>query len=183
MKFLSLVTFAFFGFAMAQTPPPPPKPPEAMDAEMASLMAKVESEDKKLQVVMEYKPETDLEKKLAKQAEVYGKALVEDDFKVSHAMMCNAYTKVVTLPKYMGKKRLSLSKVIISNIIVKGETCAEMRGYLHGSEGGSTIGALKIPFREFLFIEDGEWRIFKNPYVTSMGIMHPNGRKIKNPCN
>ena len=185
MKYLTIIMLGIFSFAFAQTPapkPPVPKPPEALDSEMASIIAKVESGPREMKVEMKYQPETDLEKVVTKRAESFVRALIEDDFKTTYDMMWTGYKKVITLPKYMGKKRLTLSKASVTNIIVTGNSCAELRGYLYGAEGGSSLGSLRIPFREYFFIEDNEWRIYKNPYETSMGIMHPMGRKMKNPC-
>ncbi len=179
MKFAALAIMAWLGFAAwAQEPVS-----SEYDAEIQSLIDKVESKDReKAEFINEYKPENELQKKVSQTAERYVRALVEEDWDTSYSLLNNAYRDKITLAEYRGHKRLESKKGIMKEVLFEGDACALARVQFWGDAPGG-MGLLKIPLKVFMFIEDGEWRVFRNPYENHMGVSHPRGRHIKYPCD
>ena len=177
MRLYSFVLFAVFalnGFAQ-------PPVSNGNDMEIQNIMSKIEGGTKKPgKLINEVPAETEHEKEISKAIERYWQALLDNDYTTSYQMMCDDYRNVVSLQGYLQKKRIGMDEVRISSILYDGKACAQSRGIFSG-ESGSMLGRVKIPLRATFLKENGEWRVFENPYNV-MGIVHPQGKKIIAPC-
>ena len=155
----------------------------AYDNDIQKIINKVEGKQEvSTTVENNFKPETEAQKELNKEIESYWNALLKEDFVTTYSMMCKGYQDVVSLSKYLSKRRLKPSKGLIRSVEFKGEDCVRVKGYLWGADGASAMGTLKVPLHRVMFKEDGKWKIFENPYRNLMGITPPKARKFKAPC-
>ena len=145
------------------------------DPEVQALMGK------EANIVDKFKPENDAQKETHKAVKKYLSALATEDYEVSYAMISDAYKKYVSLVKYIKKDRLAVEKISLDKITFPSDECAVVRGYIWGYQGklGSTI---KVPIKEVFFKQEGEWRVFQNPFTNSMGLSHPFAKRFKVPC-
>ncbi len=150
------------------------------DKEIEKLISKVEGVAKKPVIENLYQPGSDREVKVSACAETYFTALAEGELSKTYAMMTDDYKKWVAESDYLKKNRLALSKVQIKTIVFEGEHNARVQGYLWGAHAG--LGSdLKIPFREHIVFEGGEWRVYRHPFSNAAGMMPPMAKKIKKP--
>ena len=152
------------------------------DEEMKQLIEKVESKDDVPAYSNKYQPKSELERKANERLEQYCLALANESWRTLYNMMTKPYRDAVTFSEFVGQKRLTLYRTLIDEVDFKDESCAFAQGYYWGEQGGSGLDSLRIPLRIYLLLEEGEWRVFKNPYENSMGITLPKARKFKIPC-
>jgi len=164
-------------FLTAQEPVSP-----QYDADIQKLINKVERDDDEPSgYANEFKPENDMQKAAGDVADRYLRALVEENWNASYQLLCKVYRDKVTMDEYRGQSRLISKRGLLKDLIFEGDSCALARGFLWGEAPGG-MGTLKIPMKIFLLLEEGEWRVFRNPYENHMGVSHPRGRHIKYPC-
>lgn len=162
------------------------QPVSDRDSGLEALMNKVEGNSKSApskSIVNNFKAEDGkaFQQGASDMVEKYYKAILDDDLITAYGLMSKTYRKAVSLQNYLKKDRLALQEVLISKIKFEGETCAKVSGTTKGV-AGNRIGAVAIPVRLRIFVEDGQWVIFSNPYQ-QMGFTLPNADKVKFPCN
>jgi len=150
------------------------------DKEIQDLKARVEGVEKSPVLKNHFKPGSEPEKKVSALADAYYNGLLNESYSQVYDMMTADYRKWITRASYLTKNRLSLSKVEIKTIVFESERCARVQGYIWGSS--SALGSqLRIPVREYLVQEEGEWRVYQHPFSNSAGVMPPMARNIKKP--
>jgi hypothetical protein len=155
--------------------------PNQYDSEIQQIIRNVEGEQQEILVENLVKAETELEAEVGEYFTRYWTAMANNDQAGVYAMMSRAYQDVVSLSSHLKRKRLAVKKGQINSIEIAGEDCALAIGYIWGSS--SSLGDnLRIPIKVFLFKEEGDWRVFKNPYENAMGLTLPGAKKFKQPC-
>ena len=151
------------------------------DPEIQNLINKVEGPSSSGEVESLVKPETDLERELNEVFLKYWTAMANNNQMAVYEMMSSDYQKVISLTSHLKRKRLSIHKGQINSVETSGDDCALAIGYIWGNS--SNLGDnLRIPIKVIMFKEQGDWRVYKNPYENAMGLTLPGSKKFKRPC-
>ena len=173
----NLLLLCFIGFSALSLAQSSVSPGD--DKALQTLINKTERGSRKQEFLNDYEPQSDFERGVVMEFERYYRALMTQDVNTTYNMMSNLYRKVVDFNSYTDKERYQISKVHMMKVQFSGETCALARGYMMANT--AQLGTVKVPLKLYLFLEEGSWHVYKNPYETIMFTL-PEGKNVKKPC-
>jgi len=174
---LTLLLIAVTASLTAQEPVSQPR-----DKEIEEIMARVEGKESKpkFEIIYEIEGHNENEKSMIAALDRYLNYLAESDIQASYAMLWSGYRKAVRFSDHAKKDAVEPHIARVTRAWYEGD-CALFRGTLK-ADTGTAMGVMRIPLKIHIFKEEGEWRVYQNPYEVG-GFMNPKGRQIKPPCS
>jgi hypothetical protein len=117
-----------------------------------------------------------LDSHLVTQVEKYWSSFGKKKYFQCYSMFNTHYKDSVDFDKYLNQKRMDVLKLRVDSVQTSGDKCAVFFMTYHGQGGMFDIPNIKM--RQFWYLENGQWVIFKDPQqeLKQMGFSSPQFR-------